>query len=188
MSNLPHQAFPKLPLIWGAPPTGPDAAGDSVIAPPAAPGGAIVNAPGSLAGSISSVAFGFNYLGGAINTAFPTANRVANQGFVTAVGIVSAELSSGLYNACSDGIICVAICKDVGAIINLLTNTNIYVVHFCPALSAHAFRSGQTFADDIAPNFGSGAKMALYVSSAGTNFATNMISCVANLRYFSLSA
>jgi hypothetical protein len=184
--NLPHQPYPRLPLLWGAEPGAEDV--DSIIAPlpapatPAVAGGRM----GDRSAAIAPVTFAF-VTTGVINTAFPAAVRVANQGFVTPVGIVSVDLATGILNISTDGIVGVFVARDTGPTLNVAQSTDVYAAHLCPALSSASFRSGQTFADDVAPKIGSGVKMALYVSSAGTNSGGNLISAVVTIRYFSIT-
>lgn len=181
---LPHRPFPQTPLVWGAPP----GVGDepSIIAPapltPPTPG-----AISSLSAALTAATFGINYLGGAITTAFPNAVRVATLTFSSPVGIVSVALSSSMSNVTADGICGVFICKDVGAIVNMTMSTIEFASHLVVANAAHSQRSGVTFADDVAPKFGSNERMAMYVSSAGTGAASNFIVALATVRYFALT-
>lgn len=175
MSNkavLPHRAYDRFPLVYAAPPVA------EVLQPVEPMEGYI---------GISTVSFGFNYNDGSINTAFPSAVRVATQSFGNVVGISSVTLSTSIVNATTDGVVGVFVMRDNTPIANVLSSTDIYVEHFVNAGLGHSMRSGTAYADDTAPKFNTGEKLALYISSAGTGFAGNLIVAMVTIRYFSLS-
>lgn len=191
MHNIPQRPpFPKRPLIWGAPPTGndPEDVASSVIAPPAAAGNGVpaVAGLGTLSAALAPVTVAVNYTTGTINTAFPNGVRVATQSFVTPIGLVSVDLSTTGVNT-SDAVMAIIIAKDIGANIDIQNSTVVYSVHLIAAGATMSQRTGLSFADEVAPRIGSGEKVAIYISSSGTGFATNVATAVLTLRYFSLA-
>lgn len=182
LPNLAHQPWPRFGLNWG---TEPSPAGLD-LGDPASPSSSAAQ-PGLMPVlSITNIAFGVRYNTGTINTAYPIAVRVASQGFVVPIGLLSASLSSSMVNATSDSTLAVLIARDVGPQISLSGSSDILVIHFCEQGLSHSMRSGVGFADDLAPKYGSGQNIALYICAYGTGYANNLVSVEAILRYFPL--
>jgi hypothetical protein len=170
--NLEHQAHPQNQLNWGTEPTG--------YKRPIPPGAG----PLPLANSIIPITFGAR-VSGASGT-YPNANRVAVQSFTTAIGLLSASLSTSIINVTSDSPYVIVVSRDVGANLNVNNSTDMLVEHVCEQTLGHSFRSGVGFADDIAPKYGSGEKIGIYVCSSGTGVAGNVATMIVTLRYFPL--
>lgn len=189
MRNLPHQAYDRRPLVWAAPPAVSKSApgGDSVIAPPEnARREDVSGLSRDIRVALSSQTFSFNYTNGAINTAFPSATRVAFFTFAVPVGVASVVLSTSIVNATTDGVMGVYVARNVGPVLDLSETSDIYVDHLVNQGLSHSMRSGMAFSDDVAPKFGSGEGLGIYISSAGTGFANNRAVSIATVRYFNL--
>jgi len=165
--NLPHQPFPQRGLRWGTEPTSQQS-----------------GSPGQ-ANGIMPVTFGARVVGAA--GTYPIANRVATQSFTMAIGLLSASLSTSIVNATSDTPYIIIISRDVGANLNVLSGVDMLVEHVCEQGLGHSFRSGVGFADDIAPKYGSGVNIAIYVVSSGTGVAGSVSTSIVTLRYFPYS-
>jgi len=165
--NMPHQPFPQRGLRWGTEPTSQQS-----------------GSPGQ-ANAIIPVSFGARVVGAA--GTYPIANRVATQSFTMAIGLLSASLSTSIVNATSDTPYIIIISRDVGANLNVLSGVDMLVEHVCEQGLGHSFRSGVGFADDIAPKYGSGVNIAIYVVSSGTGVAGSVSTSIVTLRYFPYS-
>lgn len=181
--NLPYPTFPRNGLVWGTDPgaaAGAPAPATSDATPSATPAPMVRPVR-----SIVSISFGGRVSG--LAGTYPIANRVATQNFTTAIGLLTASLSSSMVNATTDTPMIAIIARDVGANLNVLNGSDIMVAHVVEEGLAHSMRSGVGFADDIAPKFGSGQNIALYLVSSGTGAASNFATAIAVLRYFSLA-
>lgn len=181
--NLPFRTFPGRPLTWGTEPTPPPAA-PSTAAPA---NGSNLTIPAAVlpVRSVVSVSFGARVTGAA--GTYPIANRIATQGFTTAIGLLTASLSTSVVNATTDTPMLIVIARDVGANLNVLAGNDILVTHAVEQGLSHSMRSGVGFADDIAPKYGSGQNIGIYLVSSGTGVAGNAATAVAVLRYYSLA-
>jgi hypothetical protein len=110
-----------------------------------------------------------------------------SQTFVTAIGLVAVELSTSIINASSDGVIGIFVCKDQGNIIDVSQATQLLVSHLVEQGLSHSMRSGTTFADDVAPKFGTAEKIAVYACAAGTNSGNDVFTALVTIRYFQLT-
>lgn len=183
--NLPHRAYDRRPLIWGSPPAA-NAAGGSIIAPPAS--AREESADGKVRDiniALSSLTFSAIYAGAAAGT-FPSFTRIASMQFAVPVGVASVVLSTSLVNATADGILAVVVAKNVGTTLDVANSSDVYVDHLVEQGLSHSMRSGMVFSDDVAPKFGSNEGFGIYVASAGTGFANNRAVAMATIRYFNL--
>jgi hypothetical protein len=101
-----------------------------------------------------------------------------------AIGLLSASLSTSIVNATSDTPYIIIVACDVGPNMNVLAGVDALVEHVCEQGLGHSFRSGVGFADDIAPKYGSGVNIAIYVVSSGTGAAGSVSTSIVTLRYF----
>jgi len=177
MANLPNipytSAYPRLPIRRTAPPVG------------------TVSRPeplrNRLAESVATIVFAVDYNDGSINVAFPTGNRVVAQAFQIPIAVVSVTLSTSLINAVPDAVLAVWVGRDVGAQAGLNGSNDVYVVHMVNQGLSHSMVSGVAYDEQIAPYFGSGQQMAIYISSSGTGFANNRAVAAVTVRYFPLT-
>jgi len=181
LANIPFSTFPQNGLVWG---TEPSPAGLD-LGDPASPGSSVLQPDTPYILSIVPIEFSIRDVG-TVNSAYPAGTRVATQGFVVPIGLLSATLSTSMVNATTDSTMAVIVARDVGATISLAGSSDILLVHFCEQGLSHSMRSGVGFADDIAPKYGSNDKIAIYVVSSGTGFANNRTSASVILRYFPL--
>ena len=182
--NLPFQVYPRNPLTWGTAPT-PSAA--SAAAAPVN-GSAAPSASDNLVKRVKSVvaiSFGARVIGAA--GTYPVANRIATQGFTTAIGLLVASLSTSMVNATTDTPMVVILARDVGPNLNVLAGSDTLVTHLVETGLSHSMVSGVGFADDIAPKYGSNQNIGLYLVSSGTGVAGNNATAIAVLRYYSLA-
>lgn len=177
----PPSPFPKRPLVWGSPPPAGAGRGNSVIAPPgsALPGAA--SGTGDLNQAITSISFAFNYNDNSINVPFPGGSLFVSQPFITAVGIISITLSTSMVNG-GTGVLAAYVAKNIGSKISASQNSNIYVEHVVNAGLGHSMRSGMAFSDDVAPRFGSGEQLAVYIADNASG--GNLVAGVVTVRYF----
>lgn len=184
MRNLPTAGpFPRRPLVWGSPPT-PEDAGGSAIAPPAA---APVGGANGRTTSLAAITWSYLYNDGSLSgDAFPSAVRVATQGFGVEVGLVSIEMAITGLNASSDGILGAFIAKNIGSSISVMSNTNVLLSYVIVAGLSDASRPAVVLSNDVAPKLSSKQELALYVCAAGTGAANDILAVTITTRYFSV--
>lgn len=147
----------------------------------ALPEGAIAGGP-AMNQAVTSVSFAFNYNDNSINQPFPSAFLVASLPFITPVGIISIVLSTSILNG-GNSVLAVFVAKNVGNILSVTQNGNVYVEHVVNTTLGHSMRTGMAFSDDVSPRFGSGEKLSVYVSD--NQSGGNLVAGVVTVRYFS---